>query len=952
MSNQSFNSKTLFDLMNGLVGQLSELNVLENYMPVYLKHLNCFVACILKKQKSNYIEKYMLPHTFNKNKDWDNIQEQIVNFHQTKSLDNVEIQIENCYYYGYSLTEYGVLILGSKEPFKTIVKKELIVMIRLLNKSLNQVTEKLLLIESKDQLEESIQKGQKRIHGFTQATEVLLNHSNLADTIGDSLSVLGVTFGVGRTYLYQNSMSIESETVTSRCYEWTANDIKSSSVLHYDLNNIPIAVFEKFLPDLYKKEAFETLVSQMDDGLFMKKILLLLEVKSVLLIPVFSRDKFWGIIGFDDCIEERKWQQEEKVLLKSFANSLANAFEIADTANKLEDMALFALENPDPIVRINLKGDVLLKNIPSKVLDHITERNNKKITEEELYLNLCANISKKHRKEVFEITTGKEFYLATARLSETNEYINIYFSDITQRKQNELKLKLQEEKFRNIISNMNLGLLEVDLDDKMLYCNQSFEKSLGYTFDELRGKKTKDIFVTENNHKIVDEKNKLRSSGIYDSYEMLVTDKAGDIKWLLISGAPNYNDYGEIIGSIGVHLDITKQKSLEKEMEKALRESQKTSEAKELFLANMSHEIRTPLNGIVGMLRELEKEEMSGKQKAYLSSTMKASKHLSSIVNRILEITKIEAGELILQFQHFNFRELLDEVSSIFETNVNQKGVAFKTSIDQNVSEVFFGDASAIRQVLINLVGNAIKFTEKGSVTIHCIGVKKSRGEQALKIVIADTGIGMDQDYLERIFEKFQQEDPSISRIYGGTGLGMFITKKLVDIMHGSIQVHSIKDKGTEVKLLLPLQIGSLSELKQEEISIEKDALDNAKILLVEDDEINRLVVANALALYNVDITEAQNGIEAIGILKKESFDMIFMDLQMPVMGGIEASKIIRKTLKVNTPIIALSANAFKSQLDKCLAMGMNDYMTKPFEEQELVRLILKYNNTSKKKSR
>jgi len=943
MRNQPLNSETFFDVMHDAINQSSEVEILEKNIPVYFRKFNCFVSCVLKKKHNRYSEIYLLPNDFERSSAWCDIQKQIIELHQTKSSDSFEIQIDGRYYFGYPLVDYGILILGRKNPFHNILKSELIPMVEVLNKSLIQILEQQQLVESKKQLEDAILKQQKRIYGFTQATEKLLDHSNLADAIASSLSILGVTFNVGRTYLFENTVNSKSELVTSRGYEWTANGITSSQTLQYDLNNIPIAAFDHFMPNLSKKEPFESFVSQLDDDLFIKRILLLLDVKTVLLIPVFLQDKFWGIIGFDDCLKERKWQQEELVLLRSFANSLTSALEIADTANKLEDMALFALENPDPIVRINLKGDVLLKNLPSRILDQLTEKNNKEITEQKLYDNLISKINRTHRKEVFEITAGKEIYLTTARLSETNEYINIYFSNITQHKQNELKLKLQEEKYRNIISNMNLGLLEVDLEDNILFCNQSFENTLGFTFDELREKKAKEIFVTTNNYKIVDRKNTLKNSGIYDSYELLVRDKQGDHKWLLITGAPNYNDYGEITGSIGVYLDITKQKSLEKDLEKALQESRKTSEAKELFLANMSHEIRTPLNGIVGMLRELDKERLSLKQKAYLNSTMKASKHLSSIVNRILEITKIEAGELILLSQHFNFRELMDDVSSIFESEIKHKEITFKLVIDQNVSEVFVGDASIIRQVLINLVGNAIKFTEEGSVTVHCLGLKTVREEQELSIVIDDTGIGMDKDYLVNVFEKFQQEDPSTSRKYGGTGLGLFITKKLMDIMNGSLTLSSVKARGTKVQAILALPIGNISKLKNDDDVIEKGGLDNAKILLVEDDEINRIVVTNALIDFNVKITEAINGIEAIEILKKESFDLILMDVQMPVMGGIEATRYIRETLEIKIPIIALSANAFKSQIDNCITMGMNDYMTKPFDEQELLRLILKY---------
>ena len=522
-------------------------------------------------------------------------------------------------------------------------------------------------------------------------------------------------------------------------------------------------------------------------------------------------------------------------------------------------------------------------------------------------------------------------------------YVVANSRDITNRKKIENHLRLQEEKYRNIISNMNLGLLEVDLDDKIQFCNNAFESISGYEFEEIAGKKASDLLISEENKNILERVNQHRILGISNGYEILTKNKRGDAMWWLISGAPNYNDIGEVIGTIGIHLDITEQKRLEVDLERALVEAKNASEAKELFLANMSHEIRTPLNGVIGMIRELNNNQVLDAQKLYLKSAKKASNHLLSVVNNILDITKIESGELHINANHFSINQLLEDVIAILLTQSVDRQIDLSMQIAPNVPEAFIGDEARIRQILINVTGNAIKFTENGYVTINCnLEIHKHFGK-VIKFTIQDTGIGMNESYLSNLFEKFHQEDASISRKFGGSGLGLFITKKLVDLMNGNIEVTSQKGFGTKVNVYLPLQIGDLRKVEQNLILENTNNLINIRILLVEDNEMNRLVAINTLKSINAKIVEATNGVEAIELLKDSVFDIILMDIQMPLMNGFEATEIIRNKYKINTPIIALSANAFKSEIDICIAIGMNDYLTKPYEEQDLIRIISKH---------
>jgi PAS domain S-box-containing protein len=539
--------------------------------------------------------------------------------------------------------------------------------------------------------------------------------------------------------------------------------------------------------------------------------------------------------------------------------------------------------------------------------------------------------------------TGKTFPVEViVKYIEINEigYIIANSRDITDRKINEEKLKIQEEKYRNIITNMNLGLLEVDLEEKIEYCNQNFLDISGYTFEEIKGKMANEIFSIEETKPIIEEKIKLRKNGKSDSYEVAVRNKSGELKWWFISGGPNKNDKNEIIGSIGIHLDITKQKVLEIELESALKASRAASEAKEAFLANMSHEIRTPLNGIIGMIRELSSNKSIEEQYPLIENAKNASKHLLSIINNILDISKIEAGELAVNRMNFNLYKVLKDIQSIFINDCLNKNINFELVTSPEIDTVFVGDEIRIRQVLLNIIGNAVKFTQKGIIKVNSKIVKKVNSEFQVEFKIIDSGIGMSPEFQQNIFTKFHQADNSNERQYGGTGLGMVITKELVDLMGGQISIESELNKGTIITIQLILDEGNSLE-KEDKLIHQVKLNKTVKLLLVEDNEMNRVVAKMALSGNNFDIIEAENGVEALKILENNSFDLILMDLQMPILGGIETTLKIRESGN-KTPIIALTANAFKTEIQKCKEVGMNDYIVKPFEKEDCLNVIFK----------
>lgn len=516
--------------------------------------------------------------------------------------------------------------------------------------------------------------------------------------------------------------------------------------------------------------------------------------------------------------------------------------------------------------------------------------------------------------------------------------------DITERKNYEKTIFLQKEKYQNIIANMNLGLLEVDLEERIQYANPGFAQISGYKVDEIIGLNASELFNPKLGQQKDDNHIERRSFGVADMYEKSVLNKNKELRWWMISGAPNYDNEGNLVGSIGIHLDITEKKQLELELELAKNKAEESSRAKEAFLANMSHEIRTPLNAIIGMIRELSKEKLTDVQNQFVANTSVASQHLLSVLNNILDISKIEAGELALDLHDFNFTKTLEDIKTIMLMRAQEKGLYLEINHNEALNSIFVGDSLRLRQILLNLIGNAIKFTSSGGINVDYTIEDVGHGYKAVSISIVDTGIGIEEAFLKNIFNKFSQEDTSTSRKYGGSGLGMAITNELVQLMNGTINISSKKNVGTVVDLKFLFADGNSSKVESENTIDVSTKLNNVKVLLVEDNEFNRIVACFTLKACNCDVVEAIDGKEAIEILKSgEHFDVILMDLQMPIMDGFEATRIIRNELKLSTPIIALTANAFKSELEQCLKLGMDDYITKPFEEEKLIAIMLKY---------
>lgn len=553
-----------------------------------------------------------------------------------------------------------------------------------------------------------------------------------------------------------------------------------------------------------------------------------------------------------------------------------------------------------------------------------------------------------------KLVVGQELELADGRFFE-RDFIPLFvegeykgtmwkYRDVSLRKASEKDLKYSEEKYRSIIRNMNLGLIEVDTKERILYANQSFCEMSGYAQEELLGRNPSELFLPMESKHLMIEKNLARQQGVSDAYEVNVELKQGDTRWWLVSGAPLYSNDGELIGSIGIHLDITKQKELEYNLITARQQALASATAKEIFLTNMSHELRTPLNGIMGIVRELRRTASDNVMKGHLESVHFAAEHLLNILNDILDLSRIDAGKLTMDNVGFKVEEVIHRSLEVNQLRAEEKGLQIRSEIDQEVSKILVGDPIRLRQILINLIGNAIKFTDNGYVSVRCTMKQALANRQWINFEVEDTGIGMDEEFVKNIFTKFTQEDSSIKRNYGGAGLGLNITKQLTELMKGVISVDSKKGKGSKFVVSIPFKIGDESDLPQElSISPENLNLENIKVLLVEDNPLNQEVAKLTLKHLKAKVDVVGDGASAIEKLRLVSYDIVLMDLQMPVLDGYAATKIIRDELKLMVPIIALTANAIKGEREKCLDAGMDDFISKPFEEKDIAKVLVKY---------
>ncbi len=403
------------------------------------------------------------------------------------------------------------------------------------------------------------------------------------------------------------------------------------------------------------------------------------------------------------------------------------------------------------------------------------------------------------------------------------------------------------------------------------------------------------------------------------------------------------------IAKINVQLrdEINERKLKEKELVEAKDAAEQGVLSKDQFLSNMSHEIRTPMNGIIGMTDILLSTNLTNNQRKYLSAIDYSAKNLHVIINDILDLSKINAEKLELENVNFKIRDILESVYKTLKIKVDEKAIKLKFEIDDQIPKKMAGDPVRINQILLNIVGNAVKFTEKGSVTVNCKLKNKTAENYEIAFQVIDTGIGIQKENLQDVFESFSQANSGITRKFGGTGLGLPISKKLIELYGGELKLESEFGEGTTFSFTLNFGMPSVESKPidiRERIKVSDAEKAKIKILLAEDNKINQLVAKRFLERFGFNLDIANDGKEAIQMVSATKYDLILMDIQMPELDGLEATRIIRANKTEHNrgiKIMAMTASVLKKEIDRCFDAGMDDYIPKPFDPDELYEKIV-----------
>lgn len=478
----------------------------------------------------------------------------------------------------------------------------------------------------------------------------------------------------------------------------------------------------------------------------------------------------------------------------------------------------------------------------------------------------------------------------------------------------------------------------VDFDGLILYHNKSVEEVLGYKPGTLINKNFFDYISPDTKAGFQKNFNASIKKPYNEGVEFQFLRKTGTYKYLEFNSI-NLKQKEDLEGLILDCRDITERKRDAAELLRAQK-------AKEQFLANISHEIRTPINGIAGMAELLSQDPTQEEKTTYLNAIRSAADNLKVIINDILDLASIESGKLKFESIGFSVKDLLSSLINSFSVQAREKRIDLKLDINDEADTILIGDPVRLNQILINLMSNAIKFTHSGNIRVVCSVARKQRSKYDMKFEVIDTGIGIPKDKLKTIFESFSQADESVTRKYGGTGLGLTIVKQLAELQKGTITVESKENEGSSFRVVIPYLTGNTEDIvdTSRQWNIHR-SLKNLNVLLVEDNDINRLYANSIMKTWECNIDMAENGYVAVEKVKNKSFDIVLMDVQMPVMDGFEATKAIRLSEgpRSGVPIVALTANATRKDIEKCLMAGMNDCIPKPFTPEDLFRALVKH---------
>ncbi|WP_422048372.1 ATP-binding protein [Shimia sp.] len=551
------------------------------------------------------------------------------------------------------------------------------------------------------------------------------------------------------------------------------------------------------------------------------------------------------------------------------------------------------------------------------------------------------------------INLSATLLVAYAMLPFVNYVTKVRFGDLHQKRQQieqalalakaNASLLAQQRETRRLSSipeNAAEGVLMLDKDACILWANPAFTKRSGYALEEVLGRRPSEFLYgpasdAESEIYLCESINAGRTTRrVNVNYT-----KSGEAYWVESNVAPVFDENGELEICVSIERDITQQKQNERELAEAKRAAEIGEQAKTIFLANMSHEIRTPMNGIIGMADLLTDANLEPEQALYVQTIRHSSEALLTIINDILDYSKLQSGSMAINPSRFDLKALIQDVMHLMQPQADAKNLELNVQIQDGLRQFMWGDHGRLRQILLNVIGNAIKFTEFGSVSVE---VAQNEGGCGLIIRVSDTGIGIPVNRLPHVFEQFEQANQDTTRQFGGTGLGLAISRQLARMMGGDVTATSTLGVGSCFTINVAIASARAPELPQDpaKAALDKSLFEGVKVVLAEDNRTNQLLIKKMLKDLPLRLYVAENGSDAVVTVISEEPDIVLMDMSMPVMDGLDATREIRRLSITQPKIVAITANAYNSDRAACLEAGMDDFLSKPLRRAELMETL------------